>query len=91
MRLLLNKETLMNVWNLVEQKAGNENSKIRLNVFVGRRNNITHGSSDDEPTIGDVRNYINDMCLVVKIFNSIVTEYLINDFNVQDPWRVVSK
>lgn len=81
----------MNVWNLVEQKAGNENSKIRLNVFVGRRNNITHGSSDDKPTIGDVRNYINDMCLVVKIFNSIVTEYLINDFNVQDPWRVVSK
>ncbi|WP_310422260.1 MAE_28990/MAE_18760 family HEPN-like nuclease [Chamaesiphon sp. VAR_48_metabat_135_sub] len=82
---------ISSIWSLVEQKAGNENSKIRLNVFVSRRNNITHGSSDDKPTIGDVRNYIRDMCLVVKIFNSIVTEYLINDFNVEDPWENTSR
>jgi hypothetical protein len=82
---------ISSIWNIVEQKAGNENSKIRLNVFVGRRNNITHGSSDDKPTIGDVRNYICDMCLVVKIFNSIVTEYLSNNFNVEDPWKNISK
>jgi RiboL-PSP-HEPN len=79
------------IWNLVEQKAGNENPKIRLNVFVSRRNNITHGSSGDKPTIGDVRNYICDMCMIVKIFNSIVTEYLINNFNVEDPWENISR
>ena len=82
---------ISSVWNLVEQKTGNENSKIRLNVFVSRRNNITHGSSGDKPTIGDIRNYICDMCLIVKIFNLIVTEYLISDFNVRDPWKVISK
>jgi hypothetical protein len=82
---------ISSIWSLVEQKAGNENSKIRLNVFVNRRNNITHGSSGDKPTIGDVRSYICDMCLVVKIFNSIVTEYLIDNFNVEDPWKNTSK
>ncbi len=82
---------ISSIWSLVEQRAGNENSKIRLNVFVSRRNNITHGSSDDKPTIDDVRNYIRDMCLVVKIFNSIVTEYLIDNFNVEDPWENISK
>lgn len=82
---------ISSIWNLVEQKTGNENSKIRLNVFVSRRNNITHGSSGDKPTIGDIRNYVCDMCLVVKIFNSIVTEYLIKGFNVENPWENMSK
>jgi RiboL-PSP-HEPN len=82
---------IFSIWSLVEQKAGNENSKIRLNVFVSRRNNITHGSSDDKPTIGDVKNYIRDMCLIAKIFNSIATEYLINNFNAEDPWKDTSK
>lgn len=46
---------------------------------------------DDKPTIGDVRDYIRDVCLVVKMFNSIVTEYLIDNFNVEDPWKNISK
>lgn len=77
------------IWDTVEQKIGTTNSKKNLDAFVRRRNNITHGASRDKPTIEDITTYIRDMCLIVKVFNSIVTEYLMNDFSVDNPWENV--
>jgi hypothetical protein len=79
------------IWDLVEQKSGTANSRKSLDAFVRRRNNITHGASRDKPTIEDITTYVCDMCLIVKIFNSIVTEYLTNDFSITDPWKIVSQ
>jgi RiboL-PSP-HEPN len=79
------------VWESVGNKAITNRPKINLNAFVNRRNNITHGSAADKPTMGNVRNYVCDICTIVVIFNEVVTEYLIHNFNVQDPWKITSK
>lgn len=79
------------IWDSVGNKASTNRPKINLNAFVNRRNNITHGSAADKPTMGNVRNYVCDMCSIVVIFNEIVTEYLSNNFNVTDPWGLISK
>ena len=81
---------VLRVWDLIQVKAGTNNLKISLNNFVNRRNNITHGGFTDKPTIGDVKTYIRDVCKVTIIFNDIVTKYLTDDFNVENPWQVIS-
>lgn len=79
------------VWKLVENKVNSNRLKINLNAFVNRRNNITHGSAADKPTMENVRNYVRDVCSIVVMFNEIVTEYLIHNFNVREPWEIISK
>lgn len=78
------------VWKLVENKYTTMRSKNNLDAFVNRRNNITHGSAADKPTMENVRNYVCDICVIVRTFNTIVTEYLVNNFNVQHPWVLTS-
>jgi RiboL-PSP-HEPN len=74
------------IWDILKEKTGNEVLKDSLNGFVSRRHNIAHGNSGDKPTISDVRLKIIDMCSLVRIFDQIVFEYLINDFAAQDLW-----
>ncbi|WP_009632054.1 MAE_28990/MAE_18760 family HEPN-like nuclease [Synechocystis sp. PCC 7509] len=78
------------VWNLVENKDTTMRSKNNLDAFINRRNNITHGSAADKPTMGNVRNYVRDVCAIALIFNAVVTEYIVNNFNVQNPWVITS-
>jgi hypothetical protein len=78
------------IWSPVEQKTTNTNLRRSLDAFISRRNSITHGASADKPTNADVKIYICDLCEIVRIFDSIVSEYLINNFNVEDPWRNMS-
>jgi hypothetical protein len=76
------------IWNLIEETDSSINLKRSLNVFIERRNGITHGASSDKPTIKDVKNYICDICQIVRIFNLIITEYLVNEFEITDPWQI---
>jgi RiboL-PSP-HEPN len=77
---------IVQIWSLVETKNSSINLRRSLDAFISRRNNITHGASSDKPTIEDVKSYVRDICEIVRIFSSIVTEYLIDTFNVEDPW-----
>ncbi len=79
------------IWSLVEAKDSSVNLRRSLDAFINRRNNITHGASSDKPTIEDIKSYVRDICDIVRIFNSIVTEYLITDFSIKDPWLNISK
>jgi RiboL-PSP-HEPN len=81
---------MSNIWSLVEQINTNTNSRRSLDAFVSRRNSITHGASADKPTIADVKIYIYDLCEIVRIFDSIVGRYLADDFNIKDPWLIIS-
>jgi hypothetical protein len=47
-----------NIWELVEQQVNTNRFNKNLNNFVNRRNNITHGSAADKPTIENVRGYL---------------------------------
>jgi hypothetical protein len=80
-----------NIWSLVEQKTTNTSLKRSLDAFVSRRNSITHGASADKPTIADVKIYICDLCEIVRIFDSIVDRYLTDNFNIKDPWLIISR
>jgi RiboL-PSP-HEPN len=59
-----------------------------LNAFLPRRNQITHGGSSDRPTPADVKGFIQDVCRIVVAFNAVVSEYLIKEFKVSDPWSI---
>jgi RiboL-PSP-HEPN len=74
------------IWNRVENQSGSTTLKRSLDGFVARRNNITHGASSDKPTLSDVKIYIRDMCTIVKIFDRVITNYLVDDFQVSSPW-----
>jgi hypothetical protein len=76
------------VWNLVEQQDSSVNWKISLDGFISRRNGITHGASSDKPTIEDVKTYVRDLCQIVRIFNLIASQYLVNEFEITDPWQI---
>jgi RiboL-PSP-HEPN len=78
------------IWKSIENKVGTKRFEINFNNFVNRRNNITHGSAADKPTIENVRDYIKDLCAIVIVVNDIVTEYLSNDFNVENPWSIIA-
>jgi RiboL-PSP-HEPN len=78
------------IWDLVEQKDSSVNLKRSLNVFISRRNGITHGASSDKPTIEDVKIYVCDVCEIVRTFNLIVTKYLIDNFDNNDPWGIIT-
>jgi RiboL-PSP-HEPN len=79
-----------NIWELVENKVNTNRFKKNLNNFVNRRNNITHGSAADKPTIENVREYVKDLCAIAVVFNDILTEYLKNNFNIENPWSIYS-
>jgi hypothetical protein len=83
---LFNGIGIAKIWSLVEAKDSSINLRRSLDAFINRRNNITHGASSDKPTIEDIKSYVCDVCEVVRVFNSIVTEYLTGNFNVEDPW-----
>lgn len=87
---LFNGIGINDIWKLVENKSNTNRLKINLNAFVNRRNNITHGSAADKPKMENVRNYVRDICAIVRIFNLIVTDYLVDNFNVQNPWGIIS-
>jgi hypothetical protein len=83
---LFNTVGIGRIWDLVQQKSGNEILKKSLNAFVSRRHNIAHGNSSDRPTINDVKSKVQDMCHLVRIFNEIAFEYLTNTFAAQNLW-----
>jgi RiboL-PSP-HEPN len=74
------------IWSLVEAKKSSVNLRRSLDAFINRRNNITHGASSDKPTIEDIKSCVRDICDIVRIFNSIVAEYLADNFNIEEPW-----
>ena len=59
-----------------------------FDAFVHRRNSITHGNLSNRPTINNVKKFIIDTCEIVRFFNEMVSEYLIKDFGVVDPWQL---
>ncbi len=89
-KYLFNGIGINDIWRLVENRTNTTTLKTNLDAFVYRRNNITHGSAADKPTMENVRNYVCDICAIVRIFNAIVTEYLVDNFKVQHPWVIIS-
>lgn len=77
------------IWDRVQTQAASSNLKRSLDGFVARRNNITHGASSDKPAIEDVKVYIRDMCKIVLYFDLVITDYLVNDFDVSYPWETI--
>ncbi len=85
---LFNGIGINDIWKIVENRTNITRLKKNLDDFVNRRNNITHGSAADKPKMENVHNYVCDICAIVIIFNATVTEYLVNNFNVQPPWVI---
>jgi hypothetical protein len=83
---LFNTVGIERIWDLVQQKTGNEILKRSLNAFVSRRHNIAHGNSSDRPTINDVKSKVKDMCNLAHVFNEIVFAYLTDTFDAENLW-----
>ena len=74
------------VWELVEKKTGSVTLKRSLDGFVSRRNNIAHGNLADKLTLNDFKFIVQDMCNLARLFNDVVAQYLIDEFNTANLW-----
>jgi hypothetical protein len=83
---LFNDVGLEEIWNKIRVKDDAERIRRNLNVFIERRNNIAHGSSSDRPTPSDIREMVIDMCQLVRCFNLVVVEYLVDTFTPHNLW-----
>jgi hypothetical protein len=78
-----------NIWSSDAQGSNAMQLRSSIDAFVNRRNGIAHGSSSDKPTPSDITGFVKDVCKLVKHFNKIVAEYLIDEFNPSSLWGVV--
>jgi RiboL-PSP-HEPN len=84
--LLFSNVGIDKVWEIIEDKFSSGRLKFALNGFVTRRHNIAHGNAGDKPTPGDIEANVIDMDSLVNIFNLIVVEYLLKNFEPLYIW-----
>jgi RiboL-PSP-HEPN len=84
--LLFSNVGINKVWEIIEKKSSSSRLKLALNGFVNRRHNIAHGNAGDKPTPDDIKSTIVDMDNLLKIFNLIVVEYLLENFEPHHIW-----
>jgi hypothetical protein len=85
--LLFNNVGITKVWEMIENKSSSGRLKFALNGFVNRRHNIAHGNAGDKPTPEDIEANVMDMDSLVNIFNLIVVEYLLKNFEPRYIWN----
>jgi RiboL-PSP-HEPN len=74
------------IWEIIENKSSSGRLKFALNGFVNRRHNIAHGNAGDKPTPEDIEANVMDMDSLVNIFNLIVVEHLLKNFESRYIW-----
>jgi hypothetical protein len=79
------------VWGAIEtKKPGSRIYRRSLDSLVARRHPIAHGDSGAMATLGDVRQYINDMRELAEIFDVVVTEHLLSMGAPDDLWATLN-
>jgi hypothetical protein len=84
--LLFSNVGITKVWEIIENKSSSGRLKFALNGFVNRRHNIAHGNAGDKPTTDDIRSTIADIDNLVGVFNLIIVEYLLENFEPHYIW-----
>ncbi len=77
---------ITDIWDEIKKKKGNLYLYSRLNTLVDIRNAIAHGDIDSQLLRSNVEDYVIEMEQMIFLFDEIVREYLVINFNSKNPW-----